>query len=89
MSAEQVAANLQAALVSGNALDAESALASYDAAVEDGVDFPVAELGPIKAPLAAEEGVEEDAEEDEAEDDDVVSVDVEPVEEEDEDEEDA
>ena len=82
MSAEQVAANLQAALVSGNALDAESALASYDAAVEDGVDFPVAELGPIKAPLAAEEGVEED----EAEDDDVVSVDVEPVEDEDEDE---
>jgi len=62
MSAEQVAANLQAALVSGLQQDAESALASFDAAVEDGVDFPPAELGPIKAPLVA---AEDDSEDDE------------------------
>jgi len=61
MSAEQVAANLQAALVSGLQQDAESALASFDAAVEEGVDFPVAELGPIKAPLVAEEEDETEA----------------------------
>ncbi len=62
MSVEQVAANLAAALISGNQQDAVSALASFDAAVEDGVDFPEADNGPIKAPLAAVEDEEAEAE---------------------------
>lgn len=77
MSAEQVAANLAAALISGNAQDAESALASMAAAVEDGVEFPEADNGPIKAPLAVEDiaAVEDEIEvEDGLESDDIASL---------------
>lgn len=60
----QVAANLAAALRSGNTQDAVSALADYD---ELGVTLQP-DNGPIKAPLAEEEAVEEEAAEEEEED---------------------
>ena len=64
VSIEQAAANLAAALVSGNTQDAESALASYEQAL-DGDEAPEADLGPVKRDLslAAEEGAEEEVEE--------------------------
>lgn len=57
-SIEQAAANLAAALESGSAGDAESALASYAEAIEDVEDVPEADNGPLKhslADLAAEQ----------------------------------
>lgn len=50
VSYKQAAANLAAALVSGNSQDAESALASYERAL-GGKEAPEPDLGPIKSSL--------------------------------------
>jgi len=62
-SIEQAAANLAAALESGLAQDAESALASYAEATAGVEDVPEADNGPIKS--ASDAVIEEDEDENE------------------------